>query len=168
MKTIKRDGRIVDFDREKIESAIIGAMDDIGVNRYDIAKRISHDIEIELKYCENIDIESIQTIVEDKLMNSSMKDVARQYIRYRYDREKERELKRDLYLRHDDFRTLITGQNDEANKENSNKDTRIIPTMRDYIAGFSCKEMAQKIIIPKDIVDAHQQGIIHFHKLIVA
>lgn len=165
MKVIKRDARIVDFDRAKIESAIVGAMDDIGVSRYDIAKRISHDIELELKDCDSIDIESIQTIVEDKLMNSSMKDVARQYIRYRYDREKERELKRDLYLRYDDFRTLITGQNDEANKENSNKDTRIIPTMRDYIAGFSCKEMAQKIIIPKDIVDAHQQGIIHFHDM---
>ncbi|WP_459606284.1 anaerobic ribonucleoside-triphosphate reductase, partial [Enterobacter hormaechei] len=66
------------------------------------------------------------------------------------------------------IKSLISGTNKEANKENSNKDTRIVSTMRDYLAGFACKEMAQKIILPKDIVDAHNKGLIHFHKLIVA
>ena len=96
-------------------------------------------------------------------MSRKMKDGARSYDSYRYDREKNRALSKDLDKRYSEFISLIQGTNEEANKENSNKDTRIIPTMRDYIAGFTCREMAEKFILPKDIVEAHKKGIIHVH-----
>lgn len=162
MKTIiKRDGREVEFQKEKIATAITKAMSDVGNINKDVANRIANDIDKMDK--EKIHVEDLQDIVEEKLMASKMKDVAKSYIRYRYDREKNRALSKDLNERYHEFITLIQGDNDEANKENSNKDTRIIPTMRDYIAGFTCREMAEKFILPKDIVEAHKQGIIHVH-----
>lgn len=162
MKTIiKRDGREVEFQKEKIATAITKAMSDVGNVNKDVANRIANDIDKIDK--EKIHVEDLQDIVEEKLMASKMKDVAKSYIRYRYDREKNRALSKDLNERYHEFITLIQGDNDEANKENSNKDTRIIPTMRDYIAGFTCREMAEKFILPKDIVEAHKQGIIHVH-----
>lgn len=163
---IKRDGRVAKFDKVKIVNAILAAMKDVDDVNKDLANRIANDIsKLDLK---EISVEDLQNLVEEKLMNSKMKDVARAYVRYRYDREKNRALSKDLDDRYDEFISLIKGSNEEANKENSNKDTRIIPTMRDYLAGFTCKEMALKVILPKDIVEAHNKGIIHFHKLIVA
>lgn len=162
MKVQKRDERVVDFDKTKISDAIKKAMDDIKCDKYDVAYRIANNIS---KLNKDMTVEEIQNLVEEKLMDSKLKDVARSYIRYRYDREKNREIRNDLEHRFNEFQTLVNGSNEEANKENSNKDTRIIPTMRDYLAGFACKEMAQKIIIPKDIIKAHNEGIIHFHDM---
>lgn len=163
MKVIKRDGRKVEFDKDKIVNAILKAMNDVDHVNNDLAHRIANDISKINK--EELDVEEIQDLVEEKLMASKSKDVARSYVRYRYDREKNRALSNDLNQRYEQFVTLINGSNEEANKENSNKDTRIIPTMRDYLAGFTCKEMAQKMIIPKDIIEAHNKGIIHFHDM---
>lgn len=162
-KVIKRDGRKVPFDKVKIQQAILGAMEDVGDVNEDIARRIANDIS-KLDHDE-IDVESIQDLVEEKLMASKMKKVARQYIRYRYDREKTRAINKNLQDRFNEFHSLIEGSNDEANKENSNKDTRIISTMRDYIAGFACKEMAGSFIIPKDLMEGHNQGLYHIHDL---
>lgn len=158
---VKRDGRIVEFDKSKIADAILKAMNDVNNINKDLANRIANDIS-KLNTNE-ISVEELQDLVEEKLMSSKMKDVARSYVRYRYDREKNRELSKDLNERYNEFISLVQGSNEEANKENSNKDTRIIPTMRDYIAGFTCREMAEKFILPKDIVEAHKQGIIHVH-----
>ena len=158
---IKRDGRIVEFDKSKIADAVLKAMNDTNNINKDLANRIANDIS-KLNTNE-ISVEELQDLVEEKLMSSKMKDVARSYVRYRYDREKNRELSKDLNKRYNEFISLVQGSNEEANKENSNKDTRIIPTMRDYIAGFTCREMAEKFILPKDIVEAHKQGIIHVH-----
>lgn len=158
---VKRDGRIVEFDKSKIADAILKAMNDVNNINKDLANRIANDIS-KLNTNE-ISVEELQDLVEEKLMSSKMKDVARSYVRYRYDREKNRELSKDLNKRYNEFISLVQGSNEEANKENSNKDTRIIPTMRDYIAGFTCREMAEKFILPKDIVEAHKQGIIHVH-----
>lgn len=163
MKVVKRDGRIVDFNKDKIYEAILKAMKDANEENNDVARRIAN--EISKTDCEEIDIEAIQNMVEDKLMASRLKQTARQYIRYRYDREKSRALSKDLNERYEQFHSLVSGNNEEANKENSNKDTRIIPTMRDYLAGFTCKEMAQKVILPKDLVQAHNDGLIHIHDL---
>lgn len=158
---VKRDGRIVDFDKSKITVAILKAMKDVDNVNNDLANRIANDIsKVDVK---EITVEELQDLVEEKLMASKMKDVARSYVRYRYDREKNRILSKDLNKRYNEFLSLIQGSNEEANKENSNKDTRIIPTMRDYIAGFTCREMAEKFILPKDIVEAHKLGIIHVH-----
>lgn len=158
MKLIKRDGRIVDFNREKIESAIIGAMDDIGVNRYDIAKRISHDIELELKDCENIDIESIQTIVEDKLMNSSMKDVARQYIRYRYDREKARKSK--VYQV---YNSIINAESNEITKENANMNAETPAGMMMKFASETTKAYSDDCLLSSDVREAVDNNYLHVH-----
>lgn len=158
---IKRDGRIVEYDKSKIVAAILKAMKDVDNTNKDLANRIANDIsKLDVK---RISVEELQDLVEEKLMSSKMKDVARSYVRYRYDREKNRALSKDLDKRYNEFISLIQGTNEEANKENSNKDTRIIPTMRDYIAGFTCREMAEKFILPKDIVEAHKKGIIHVH-----
>lgn len=167
MKVIKRDARIVDFDKDKIESAIIGAMDDIGVGRYDIAKRISHDIELELKDCENIDIESIQTIVEDKLMNSSMKDVARQYIRYRYDREKEREKKSKLMKQISEKINASNVQNQNANVDEYSFGGRMgeanSAVMKNYALNYCMSEMAKNNHLNNEIyihdLDAYAVGM---------
>lgn len=167
MKVIKRDGRIVDFDRAKIESAIIGAMDDIGVSRYDIAKRISHDIELELKDRDDIDIESIQTIVEDKLMNSSMKDVARQYIRYRYDREKEREKKSKLMKQISEKINASNVQNQNANVDEHSFGGRMgeanSAVMKNYALNYCMSEMAKNNHLNNEIyvhdLDAYAVGM---------
>lgn len=158
---VKRDGRIVEFDKSKIADAVLKAMNDVNNINKDLANRIANDIS--KLNANEISVEELQDLVEEKLMSSKMKDVARSYVRYRYDREKNRELSKDLNKRYNEFLSLVQGSNEEANKENSNKDTRIIPTMRDYIAGFTCREMAEKFILPKDIVEAHKQGIIHVH-----
>lgn len=158
MKLIKRDGRIVDFNRAKIESAIIGAMDDIGVSRYDIAKRISHDIELELKDCENVDIESIQTIVEDKLMNSSMKDVARQYIRYRYDREKARKSK--VYQV---YNSIINAESNEITKENANMNAETPAGMMMKFASETTKAYSDDCLLSSDVREAVDNNYLHVH-----
>ena len=158
MKVIKRDARIVDFDKDKIESAIIGAMDDIGVGRYDIAKRISHDIELELKDCENVDIESIQTIVEDKLMNSSMKDVARQYIRYRYDREKARKSK--VYQV---YNSIINAESNEITKENANMNAETPAGMMMKFASETTKAYSDDCLLSSDVREAVDNNYLHVH-----
>lgn len=161
MKVIKRDGKIVDFNKNKIVNAILKAMDEAGETNKDIANRIAN--EIRKLDREQITVEEIQDLVEDKLMNSRLKKTARAYIRYRYDREKNREISSDLQKRYEQLIHLIKGDDEESKKENSNKDTRILSTMRDYIAGFTCREMASKLLLPKDIQYAHENGLIHFH-----
>ena len=163
MIVIKRDGTKVLFDKNKIRSAISKAMKDANEDNQIVAYRIANEISKIDK--EELTVEEIQDLVEEKLMSSRLKKTARAYIHYRYDRQKSRELSKDLTNRYNEFISLIKGTNEEANKENSNKDTRIIPTMRDYLAGFTCKEMAQRVILPKDIVKAHNEGIIHFHDM---
>lgn len=96
-------------------------------------------------------------------MRSDRLDVAKSYICYRYKRQLSRAMQKDLNNRYTHIKDLISGKDEESNKENSNKDTRIIPTMRDYIAGFTCRELAEKIILPPDIAKAHKDGIIHVH-----
>ena len=165
MNVIKRDGRNVRFDKEKIINAVIKAFVDVDGEETAFSKNKAKEI---ANYIESLNksrftVEEIQDIVEDKLMASNRKDVAKSYIRYRYDREKNRILSIDLKQRYLQIKSLIDGTDEESNKENSNKDTRIIPTMRDYIAGFTCRKIANDIILPKDIRDAHENGIIHFH-----
>lgn len=162
IKVIKRDNSVVDFDREKIINAINKAFFQVDNEIKDpsIAENIAKNIET---LNENLTVEDIQDRVEDALMQSGRKDVARAYIRYRYQREQERILKNDLERRYQQLHKLVTGKDEESNKENSNKDTRILSTMRDYVAGFTCRELAEKIILPEEIATAHKEGLIHFH-----
>lgn len=172
MEITKRDGRKVNFDVTKIEVAITKAFKEVygSTNVFDKdIKKVLRSVYDKIKKMNNdINVEEIQNNIESTLCDFGYVDVARAFIRYRYKRELSRELNKDLDKKYNQIKSLINGTNDEANKENSNKDTRIVSTMRDYLAGFTCKEMAQKIILPKDIVNAHNEGLIHFHKLIVA
>ena len=163
MIVIKRDGREVDFDKSKIFNAVYKAFEQLGKpveESTQISGKIASEIESTNK---NYTVEEIQDIVEKKLMASSHKDVAKAYINYRYQKGQDRALRNNLEERYERLQKLITGRDEESNKENSNKDTRIIPTMRDYIAGFTCRELATKVVLPPDIAKAHEEGIIHYH-----
>ena len=165
MKVIKRNGDKVEFDKNKIIKAINKAFIEVDGKLYEneTAIDIADDIEKIARSVDSLSIEEIQNLVETYLMDSERTDVAKAYIRYRYKREQDRATNNDLENRYQRLHKLITGQDEESNKENSNKDTRIIPTMRDYIAGFTCRELAEKVILPNDIVEAHEAGIIHYH-----
>lgn len=164
MVILKRDGRQVEFDKSKIFNAVYKAFEQLNKpsdEATQIAGKIANEIESGCK--EGSSVEDIQDIVEKKLMASSYKDVAKTYINYRYQKSKDRALQNNLEERYERLQKLITGRDEESNKENSNKDTRIIPTMRDYIAGFTCRELATKVVLPPDIAKAHEEGIIHYH-----
>lgn len=164
---IKRDGSLANFDKQRIINAINKAFIEVDgdILNEEIAQEIADDIEEMVNGFPNgsIEVEEIQDMVEDGLMDSERKDVAKAYIRYRYKRNQDRKIKKDLEERYNHLHLLITGKDEESNKENSNKDTRILPTMRDYIAGFTCRELAEKFVLPPDVVEAHKQGIIHVH-----
>ena len=160
-KVIKRDGSTVPFDKGKIVIAIEKAMadTDAGVDK-ELAEKIANRIQM---LNTNKSVEEIQDLVESSLMCSSRKDVARAYIIYRDAHAKRRDATADQMRRYNDLHRLVAGEDEESKKENSNKDTRIIPTMRDYLAGFTCRELATDVVLPKDIAEAHKAGIIHFH-----
>lgn len=157
----KRDGSVVAFDRQKIVTAIEKAMNDTpaGVDEA-LAEQIADSIQA---LATDSSVEEIQDMVEDNLMSSDRKDVARAYIIYRDAHAKRRDATDDQKRRYEEIRRLVVGEDEDSKKENSNKDTRIIPTMRDYMAGFTCRELATEVVFPKDLSDAHKAGLIHIH-----
>ena len=163
---IKRDGRHVNADRQKIIEAIFKAFKEVDgeLTEYAVAKA-NNIADYIMKECEKatLSVEQIQDLVEKGLSSTKRKDVAKAYILYRDERTKVRNIKENLSKKYEQLQNLISGEDEESNKENSNKDTRIIPTMRDYIAGFTCREMADTFMLPKHISDAHKNGLIHFH-----
>lgn len=162
MKVIKRNGSEVDFDPSKIKNAISSANNEVGALALSIKDIDSITSQIvETCYTANraINVEEIQDIVEQQLMLNGAYDVARKYIRYRYDREKVR----NHNTTDDAILTLIECNNEEVKQENSNKNPAIISTQRDYMAGEVSKDLTRRVFLPKDIVEAHDAGIIHFH-----
>lgn len=162
MKVIKRDGRNVEFDKNKIKEAIEKAYKEVHPDEDNevIVLAIADVIELILQYqkVNEVNIEQIQDMVETELMNKD-KDVAKAYITYRY----KRELARKSHSTDDEILSIIDYTNEEVKEENSNKNPRIIPTQRDYIAGAVSKDLTQRVFLPKKIVDAHNEGLIHFH-----
>lgn len=156
MKVRKRDGVIVDFNKEKISDAIIKAMNASNHVNKNVANRIANEIS-KLQY-NVIEIETIQDIVEEKLMAGSFKDVARAYITYRNKRTEARESSTDKTIHE-----FLSGNNEYWKKENSNKNAMVVTTQRDYIAGITSTDLTRRKLLPKDIVEAHDAGIIHFH-----
>ena len=152
---LKRDGKFVPFDRNKIISAIsrAGFVDDV------IKSKIALEIENVAKKYSYIDVEMIQNAVEKKLMSSAYKEVAREYIRYRY----KRELLREHSKMQKNILEIVEAKNDYVNSENSNKNPQILSTQRDYMAGEVSKEISLKLLLPDDAVQAHNEGIIHIH-----
>lgn len=152
---LKRDGSNVPFDRNKIVSAIKKA----GFVRDDVVEKIVSHIEKTVLDKPETSIETIQDMVEDGLMKSSFKNVAKEYIRYRNTRERIRNTEKcnDSILR------LIDSKNEYLKTENSNKNIKIASTQRDYIAGEVSKELTKRLLLPQEVVEAHEAGVIHFH-----
>lgn len=160
MKVVKRDGTIVPYDLEKISIAISGAFQDFDEEFDDISVLNSIDDDL-YNWDENpIDIEDIQDLVEDTLLNFGYRQEAKAYIRYRYDHELERERYRDS-----EILSMIKGNNDYWSKENSNKNPDLVTVQRDYLAGITSTDVARRYIFPKDVIEAHDQGIVHQHDM---
>lgn len=166
MQVVKRDGRIVPFQIEKIENAILKAFSAVYEDKVD--EDMKYRTKCIALYVESlgendsdrqITIEEIQDVVEKKLMESRYKDVARVYVNYRY--------LHDLIRTHNTtdatIQELIGGTSEYWNTENSNKNARLVTTQRDYIAGITSVDIADRLLLPPDIVEADHEGIIHFH-----
>lgn len=159
MTVIKRDGREVEFDKHKIEVAVSKAFAQL--NQTDdghLAEKIAESIG---NMGGKLDVEEIQNIVEYKLMASKHKDVARAYVEYRYIHK----LVRESNTTDKTIKELIDGSSDYWNNENSNKNARVVTTQRDYIAGITSTDISKRFLLPKDVVEANDAGIIHFHDL---
>lgn len=165
MNVIKRDGREVQFQREKIINAISKASNEVSKSGVaEIPQSIINGIaeELEKKYtAENyaVSVEYIQDDIEMELMKKGYYEVARAYIRYRY----ERQLYRNGNSTDGKILSLVDGTNEDVIQENSNKNPRIAATQRDYIAGEVSRDITKRILLPKDIKEADENGIIHFH-----
>ena len=149
----KRDGRMVDFNSQKIVDAISRA----GVVTDEVKNTIATDIH-NLEQSE-ISVEDIQDLVEKALMASDYKDVAKAYVRYRYRRELIRENER----LNNSIMEIVAGTNEYINGENSNKNPIIASTQRDYMAGEVSKDLTQRLLLPTSLWEAHEAGILHFH-----
>lgn len=165
MKVKKRDGKIVDFDGNKIMEAISGANQDVkGREKASIANKKEIVKYIKSLNLETLGVEEIQDIVEKKLMELGKYELAKQYIVYR----EKRSLVRAINTTDEEIKELIGGNSDYWNNENSNKNAKVVTTQRDYLAGITSTDIARRLLLPRDVVKAHDEGIIHFHKLIVA
>ena len=158
MVVIKRNGNAVTFDKDKIISAIRKAMVECNVN-IDYAKSVADEVVNNLEG-EYINIEDIQDEVENCLMKMGFRDVAKSYILYRNERNR----KRNEHPLDESILGLINMTNTEVITENSNKQSQLASTQRDLIAGEVSKYISKNNLIPKDIVEAHEKGIIHLHK----
>ena len=162
MKSVKkRDNRIVEFDREKIVSAIQRAFIEVDGTLSDSAKSIAESTATKVALIpEDMSVEQIQDQVIYSLMDTPRKDVAKAYTEYRF----KHNLARDFRNTTDQaIMDLLDHKNEEINGENSNKDPEIVSVQRDYIAGITSKDITKRILLDEDIVKADEAGIIHFH-----
>lgn len=165
MKIIKRDGRVVDFNAEKIVNAMTKARAEafkLTDDFISFANIVAKDVLDETKE-DKMTVEEVQDYVEDRLLHSKYKQTARDYIRYRQKRTDARKSTID-----DVVNEIVEDKNDYWSNENSNKNSALATTQRDYIAGAVSTDQAMRNLLPKDVVEAHKAGIIHFHKIIVA
>ncbi len=160
MKVIKRDGHMVDWCPEKVENAIMKANNEVEEEDQASPTQIKNIIKyIEKLGKKRILVEDIQDIIEMKLMAQGKYELAKKYITYRYTRELVRRSNTtDLAIKE-----LIDGESEYWNTENSNKNAKIVTTQRDYLAGITSTDITRRFLLPEDIVQAHDDGIIHFH-----
>ena len=163
MKVIKRNGTEVDFTLDKIYNAITKANESVDEAARMTAlqiKRIAEFVELScMKMNRSPSVEEIQDLVEYQIMAHGAYEVARSYIRYRYNRS----LVRRTNTTDDKILSLIECCNEEAKQENSNKNPVVNSTQRDYMAGEVSRDLTERMLLPADIVEAHKEGIIHFH-----
>ena len=160
MKVIKRDGHMVDWCPEKVEQAILKANNEVEEEEQASSIQIKNIIKyIEKLGKKRILVEDIQDIIEMKLMAIGKYELAKKYITYRYTRELVRRSNTtDLAIKE-----LIDGESEYWNTENSNKNAKIVTTQRDYLAGITSTDITRRFLLPEDVVQAHDDGIIHFH-----
>ncbi len=163
MKVIKRNGTEVSFDITKILSAITRANESIDAEKRMTAtqvRRIAESVELA---CQELgrspSVEEIQDLVEYQIMAHGAFEVAKNYVTYRYTRS----LVRRSNTTDDRILSLIECCNEEAKQENSNKNPVVNSTQRDYMAGEVSRDLSERLLLPKEIVEAHQEGILHFH-----
>lgn len=161
---VKRDGKKVTFDRQKIYNAIAGAARECGSTTPDELKHLTDQV---VNKCLarimqfDLSVEAIQDMVEDTLMENNYHDIARHYIKYRQNKE----IVRASQKTDDEILALVDCRNEEANEENSNKNPTLVSTQRDYIAGIVSKDIARRRLLPEDVVKAHDAGLIHVHDM---
>ena len=160
MKVIKRDGRAVDFDREKIRVAISKANKEVKPKE----RATKEDMNEIITYIEDLGkkrilVEDIQDIIEQKLMELQKYELSKKYIVYRYTRA----LVRKQNTTDESILGLIRNENKELAEENSNKNTMLASTQRDYIAGEVSRDLTKRMLLPEKISKAHEEGILHFH-----
>ncbi len=163
MKIIKRNGSEVDFDIMKIISAITKAnnvVDESERMTPTQIRRIAESVELScIELGRSPAVEEIQDMVESQIMAHGAYEVAKRYITYRYTRS----LVRQANTTDDKILSLIECNNEEAKQENSNKNPVVNSTQRDYMAGEVSRDITNRLLLPQDIVEAHEAGIIHFH-----
>ena len=159
---IKRDGCQTSFNEGRIRDAIVKAAVAANVNDPDYCAAVAQEITKQMAERESVDINEIQNAVENQLMSGPYKKLARTYIEYRHDRDREREQRSRLTQ---DIRGLIEQSNVAILNENANKDSKVIPTQRDLLAGIVAKHYAKQYLLPKEISRAHDCGEIHYHDL---
>ena len=160
MQVIKRDGKIVDFDRSKIRTAIEKANKEVKPKERASKEEINEII----NYIEELDkkrilVEDIQDIIEEQLMSFGKYALSKKYITYRYTRA----LVRKSNTTDQSIKELIEGENEYWNNENSNKNAQVVTTQRDYLAGITSTDITRRFLLPEDVVKAHDEGTIHFH-----
>ena len=159
---IKRDGCQVPFDEQRIKEAVVRAARAAGVDDTDYCATVARVVAMQMADLERVDIHVIQNAVENQLMAGNYKQLARAYIEYRHDRDVSREQRGRL---NQEIRGLVEQSNAALLNENANKDSKVIPTQRDLLAGIVAKHYATQHILPRDVVLAHERGEIHYHDL---
>ena len=162
-KVIKRDCTEVDFDKSKIFNAILKAMKNgSGIVKPKIAEDIADEIENERKDKDEVSISDIESMVYDKLITKKQRLTAKAYEGYRSIREFQRENENTTDSEIDE---LLDGESEYWNTENSNKNSKVLNTQRDYMAGIVSKDISRRFLLPPEVVQAHDEGIIHFHDI---
>lgn len=164
MQVIKRDASLEDFNKQKIVIAIISAMEEGNGIKEDIAQKIAD--EIEEKYSKSdtqeIEINDIELDVFNALISHKQRLSARAYEGYRSIREFQRDIDNTT---DGELLTLLSNKNDYWKTENSNKNATLVTTQRDYMAGIVSKDLSERFLLPPDVVQAHKEGVIHFHDI---
>jgi ribonucleoside-triphosphate reductase len=163
LKVIKRDCTEVDFDKTKISNAILKAMKNgSGIVKPKIAEDIANEIEEECKNKDEVSISDIESMVYDKLITKKQRLTAKAYEGYRSIREFQRENENTT---DEEIDELLDGESEYWNTENSNKNSKVLNTQRDYMAGIVSKDISRRFLLPPEVVQAHDEGIIHFHDI---
>lgn len=162
VKVVKRNGSLVDFDKSKISNAILKAMTVGNTINESIANRIADDAECQYRDREKVNISDIETFVFNELCKYGQQMTAKAYEGYRSIREFQRKASNSIEKQ---VKELVNGDSEYWNNENSNKNAKLVTTQRDYMAGIISKEITRKYILTPDVVQAHDDGIIHFHDI---